>query len=517
MVVIKPIFYRGKRIAWVGSIMHTAETGAIEPGGMPTTSTEIFHEGIRILGLKVVDKGEFRKDVFTTITSQVRDPVLIGLDLKAKVAANNVCARNYLKLVEQYGLDLITLACDKMIKDVESQARTKLKSLPNGTWRSRLHGDNNGTAGEPYQVVCTMTKKDDKVVFDYTGSSGQNKNSCNSTYQATWGSLFVALCSQLFWDVSWNEGITRVVKVVAPEGTVVNCKFPAAVACGVTMVGTMVSETAHECIAKALYAGGFNEDVTAGWYGGGGAPYFGGINQYGNICSGMILDPFASGLGATPFRDGVDTGAEMMNPQSTISDVEIIELSLPFLYLYRKQMEDSGGPGKYRGGLGLDVAYMVYGTNNLQLGCTGVGKYIPSGFGVFGGYPCGLQERVLVKNSNIFDALKRSEVPNSVPEILALKGQKVFMPPAFKVTPLKEGDIFSRSYPGGGGYGDPLKRDPHKVLDDVVREAVSKQMAEKCYGVILKGGNSALKIDDKGTNALRREMMLKRRKKGVKA
>jgi N-methylhydantoinase B/oxoprolinase/acetone carboxylase alpha subunit len=104
-----------------------------------------------------------------------------------------------------------------------------------------------------------------------------------------------------------------------------------------------------------------------------------------------------------------------------------------------------------------------------------------------------------------------------VPEILALKGQKVFMPPAFKVTPLKEGDIFSRSYPGGGGYGDPLKRDPHKVLDDVVREAVSKQMAEKCYGVILKGGNSALKIDDKGTNALRREMMLKRRKKGVKA
>jgi N-methylhydantoinase B len=510
MVVIKPIFHEGKRIAWVGSIMHTAETGGIEPGGMPSSSTEIFHEGIRILGLKVVEKGRFRKDVFHTITLQVRDPVLIGLDLKAKIAANNVCARSYLKLVEQYGLDFTTLAGEKMIDDVEVQARAKLRTIPNGTWRSRLHQDNDGLTERPFQVVCTMTKRDDEVIFDYSGSSPQNQGSINSTYNATWGSLFVTLCSQLFWDVNWNEGIMKVLKVIAPEGTVVNCRFPAAVANSAPKVGTLVSETAHECIAKALYAAGFHEDVTSGWYGGSGAPYFGGRNQYGNVCSGMILDSFASGVGATPFRDGVNSGGTMMNPQSTISDVELIELSVPFLYLYRKQLTDSSGLGKYRGGMGIEAAYLVYGTNDFQLGFTGVGKKTPTNFGMFGGFPCSLQERFIVRNSNIFDVLRSSKSPTSIEELTKLGGDMQSTSPSFKVMPVKEGDIFVSCYPGGGGYGDPLQRDPAEVLEDFIQGAISSNLVLDGYGVVLKRVEAGLQVDYVSTKA-KRESMIKAR------
>jgi len=516
MVIIKPIFYKDKRIAWVGSIMHTGETGGIEPGGMPSSSTDIFQEGIRILGLKVMERGQFRKDVFNTITYQVRDPVLIGLDIKAKIAANNVCASGYLKLVEQYGVEFVTLASQKLIDDVEIQARAKLKTIPNGTWRSRLHQDTDGLTDKPFQVFCTMTKKDDEITFDYTGSSPQNQGSINSTYNATWGSLFVPLCSQLFWDIPWNEGISKVVNLIAPEGTVVNCRFPAAVACSVPKVGTLVTETSHECIAKALYAAGFTGDVNSGWYGGGAGPYFGGINQYGNVCSGMILDAFASGLGAAPFRDGVDSGAEMMNPQSKVSDVEIVELGYPLLYLYRKNLTDSGGLGKYHGGMGLEAAYMVYGTNNLQFGCTGVGKKVPTNFGMFGGYPCALQERFLIKNSNILDVLKHSVVPTSVEELMQLEGDFRSTPPSFKVTPVKEGDIFVSRLPGGGGYGDPLERDPERTLEDLTQGVISPNVALDRYGVVVETGKSGLEVDYDATKKKRESLIKDRLGRGRK-
>jgi len=149
MVVIKPIFYKGRRIAWAGSVMHTAETGGVAPGGMPPKATEIFHEGIRILGLKVVEAGKFRPDVYNSIVQQVRDPHLIGLDLKAKIAACNTCARRYLNLVDKFGLEFVEAASNKLVNDTEARARAKLRGLPDGIWRSRLYGDNSGLREKP--------------------------------------------------------------------------------------------------------------------------------------------------------------------------------------------------------------------------------------------------------------------------------------------------------------------------------------------------------------------------------
>lgn len=495
-IVIKPIFYQSKRIAWVGSFTHTSETGGLEPGGMPAASTEIFHEGIKILGLKVVEGGKFRKDVFNTIVKQVRDPHLVGLDLKGKVAANNVCARGFMQLVKKYGIDFVTAASNKIIEDSEKMARAKLRALPDGIWRSRLYGDSTGLEEKPFRVMCTMTKRGDEVTFDLTGSSPQNEGSVNSTLPATWGGLFVVLASQLFWDVPWNQGMIAPVHLVAPEGTVVNCKFPAACANGVHTVNCLITESAHECIAKMLYAGGILDDINSGWRGiCGGRPYFGGINRKGEMFSGIILDSFIAGIGATPCRDGVDSGGNMMNPSSNVSDVEIIELNMPLLYLARRNATDSGGFGKFNGGMGPEMTYMIHGTDNIRFGLTGAARRCPGNFGMYGGYPSSLQESRYVLKTNLKRLFTRSKTITSFDDSERLTGEKIDPPNLYPLIPVRDYDIVVSRIGAGGGFGDPIDRHPELVLADVRRGATSVELAKKVFGVVVKEKDALVNQD----------------------
>ncbi|MEE9548889.1 MAG: hydantoinase B/oxoprolinase family protein, partial [Candidatus Binatia bacterium] len=152
MMIIKPIFYGGKLTAWTASSTHTADTGGLLRGA----ATQIHHEGIRVLGLKLVEKGEFREDVFKTLTEQCRDPQYVGLDLKAMIAGNNVCAKLYLGLIEKFGLEFIQAAEQKTILGSEEMARSKLRSLPNGRWISRIYMtalNRREHKAEPIQVV----------------------------------------------------------------------------------------------------------------------------------------------------------------------------------------------------------------------------------------------------------------------------------------------------------------------------------------------------------------------------
>jgi len=513
MVIIAPIFYRGKRIAWVGSIMHTPETGGIQPGGQGVAATEIFHEGIRILGLKIVEGGKFRPDVFNSIVQQVRDPHLVGLDIKAKVAANNVCRSRYLEMIEQFGIGFIEAASRKIVTDAEQMAREKLRGLPDGVWRSRLYLDTTGTVQRPIKIMCTMTKSGDEICFDFTGSSPQVEGSINSTFSATRGSLFVVLCSQLFWDVPWNGGMMAATKLIAPEGTVVNCRFPVATANAVHSVGCLIQETAHECIAKMLFAGGMIEDVNSAWRGSGsGGPVFGGINQFGQRCAGILMDSFGCGLGATPYRDGVDTGGHMINPSSRISDIEKTEMNLPFLSLGRRNAMDTGGYGKYHGGMAPQNIYMIYGTDHFVAGLIGSGRRTPANFGMFGGYPGAVHESRYSLDSELPKWFERSAIPGTFEEIAEMGGTVIDPPNSFGPIPVKQYDVLIIRQGAGGGYGDPLDRDPERVAYDVRNFSVSLETARKAYGVVLDP--NALEVDRILTEKAREEIRNERLRNG---
>ncbi len=198
MLVVRPIFYEGRRIAWSGAMMHTSDTGGMLRGN----ATEIFHEGIKFQGLKVVERGQIRNDAFRAITQQCRDPAYVGLDLMSRVAANNVSALSYMGLIEKYGIEFVESASQKIIKDSEKMARQRLLSLPDGVWRSRAYSQAYTRAGEPrvFKVQCEMTKTGDSIVFDFAGTSPQNEDTFNATYPCAESRLFAALAGFLFWN-----------------------------------------------------------------------------------------------------------------------------------------------------------------------------------------------------------------------------------------------------------------------------------------------------------------------------
>jgi N-methylhydantoinase B len=515
-MVVKPIFVESELIAWTASMTHTADTGGVLRGG----ATEIFHEGVRSCGIKLMENNKLRLDVFKNLTEQCRDPGYVGLDLKSRIASNNVCARGFLQLVEKYGLDFVRAACKKLNEDSEHMARARLASLPDGTWRSRVHTTATDIhTGKPkvIRIVCTMIKTGDSIVFDYDGTSEQNEDATNSTYVGSWGQLFVALTSQLFWNIPWNGGMVKPTRLKIPEGTVLNCRYPAACG-GASGIGGFLTSAASACIAKMLYAAGLDEDVNASWYGGGsgsggfntGGPgiMYGGKNQHGLPVGQGIYDMHGAGFGAAPYRDGVSTGGHMNNPTVGISDVENIEMQYPMVYLSRNHMVDSGGFGKFRGGQGLQRIILSRGSKNLTVNYSPY-HGIPGGWGLFGGYPAGIGgDKYRLDPTDLDGALRNSRYP--VDLVTASDWGKVHAPdlPPLKRLEVPEGTILVDPVMVGSGYGDPIDRDPQLVLSDLFNKAVSAKLARKVYGVILDGTGQA--VDEVQTKQFREQMRAQR-------
>jgi N-methylhydantoinase B len=520
-MVVKPIFHGGTLVAWTASMTHTADTGGVLRGG----ATEIFHEGVRSSGIKLVEAGVLRNDVFRNLTEQCRDPQYVGLDLKSRIAANNVCSRGFSALIDKYGIDFIAAANAKLIADSEAMARARLRSLPDGVWQSVCYGTStNIKTGDARirRVTCTMTKTGDTIEFDLDGTSEQSEDAGNMTLVGAWGQLFVALSSQLFWNVPWNGGMARPVTMKIPEGTFLNCRFPAA--CGnAPSVGATLTSAASQCISKMLFAAGLDDDVNASPYGAGavggasstGGPgfFYGGTSQHGLPVGQGLYDMHGSGFGAAPYRDGVATGGHMNNPSVGISDIENIELQYPLVYFSRNHMVDSGGFGKFRGGLGMQRIIMVYGSDNLTVNYSPY-HGIPGGWGLFGGFPAGVGgSKYVVEPDALPERLAQSRYPVTFADVPSWG--KVYAPKLPPLARLKvaNGSLIADPVEVGSGYGDPLDRNPAAVLNDIETFAVSPRLAADVYGVALT--SDGLSVDANATDALRARMHEERKEHSV--
>jgi N-methylhydantoinase B len=517
MMIIKPIFFGGELIAWTATSTHTADTGGLLRGA----AQEIFHEGICVPGLKIVEKDEFREDVFQTLTGMCRDPQYVGLDLKAMIAGNNICAKRYLGLVEKFGLDFVQRAGEKMIEDSEAKSRAKLRSMPDGTWITRQYVttlDRKTRKSVAQQLHCTMTKKADELHFDFTGTSAQTDTDHNSTLPSTIAHLALALTNTLFWDVPWSDGKMRPVKVHVPEGSILNCKYPAACGAG-PRIGNVLVSTVCEAVAKMIYASGRYDDVNASTTGnlefvGGPGYFYGGHTRDGIAVAQGLYDIHGAGMGAAPHRDGVNTGGHMNIPSAGITDVERIEMQYPFLYFTRSHNPDGSGFGQFRGGLGSYRIYLIYGSKDCSVDYKPYGGVAQGGFGLAGGFPTGIgATRVMVEAGlAMLDRVKTGEHPTGA----AMRGGewgKSFLPAGVpERIPLPEGSLLVDYVAGGGGFGDPIDRDPKSVLKDFGRGWVSREIAENIYGVILTG--SGKDVDQTATKARREEIRGERKRQG---
>ncbi len=514
MMIIKPIFYRGDLIAWTATSTHTADTGGVLRGG----AYEIFHEGICIPGLKIVEKDEFREDVFQTLTGQCRDPQYVGLDLKAMIAGNNICAKRYLGLVDKFGLKFVQAAGEKMIADSESKTRAKLKSMPDGTWVTRQYVttlDRKTRKSVAQQLYCTMTKKADELRFDFTGTSPQTDTDHNSTLPSTVAHLALALTNTLFWDVPWSDGKMRPVKIHVPEGSILNCKYPAACGAG-PRIGNVLVSTVCEAVAKMIYASGRYDDVNASTTGnlefvGGPGYFYGGHTREGLAVAQGLYDIHGAGMGATPKRDGVNTGGHMNIPSAGITDIERIEMQYPFLYFTRSHNPDGSGFGQFRGGLGSYRIYLIYGSKDCSVDYKPYGGVAQGGFGLAGGYPTGIgATRVMIEAGlEMLEKVRAGDYP-TVEAMRAGQWGKSFLPSGVpERVPLPEGSLLVDYVAGGGGFGDPLDRDPYAVLKDFGRGWLGRTVAENIYGVIIAQDGTAL--DAAATETRRREIREARR------
>jgi N-methylhydantoinase B len=499
--LVSPIHHEGNLVAWSACFVHIYDVGAMNPGGFSPESRDIYTEGFSSPGIRLIERGVMRQDVLDTFLNMVRSPEMVSLDMRSMIACNNVARDRMLALFGKYGYETVDLACARLIEESEQLLRERLRELPDGQWQSRqfLTADD-----EVCKVLLTMTKEDDELVFDFTGSSPQSQYSVNCTKWASLGGLFAPLFPLLCYDITWNEGVIRPIKMIAPEGSIVNCTRPAPVSVATVGAIQSVNNAACAAIGNLLDSSEkYAREATAVWHANHFAVFMFGRNQHGGDAIGILTETFAGSGGARTYADGIDVGGEMPNPISRMANVETLEAAFPIRYLFRRRAPDSGGPGRYRGGTGMEFAIVPHDApdGGIHYVLTGKGADFPMSDGFAGGYPGAPNQYIWVKN----DEAKEENESSNIQFVEALEDIPGELQSInWGVFPLMGDDAFFIRWNGGGGYGDPLEREARSVLLDVRERTVSSKAAKNVYGVVLTEGNAS--VDEAATAKARTEM-----------
>jgi N-methylhydantoinase B len=494
--IVAPIFWEGERVAWAGSCAHQLDVGGMNFGSWSVKATEVQQEAMLLPGLKIVEGGEIRHDVWQLVMGMTRLPLILGLDLKAMIAANNVAIRRFQEIAGRYGIGVVDGVMRTEIDLSERRLRARLRSLPDGTFRAVDYIDHDGHENRLYEIRVAVEKRGDQLTFDMTGSSPQAPGFINCTEAGLVGALFTAILPILAPDIRWNQGLLRPVEIVSPPGLVCNAEFPAPVSSATVAAMWVVASVANSALSRlAACAGPTRREASAVSKGSIQIVTLGGLDRDGSPYGTLLLDATAGGGGAYEDHDGLDAAGDYCVPRPTITNVESNESNGPLLYLYRRLVPDTSGAGRMRGGSAMGLALTPHDTPGLDAMLITHGVEVPNSTGQFGGLEASCNDNGLMSGAG-------DDLVGSVngPESLAAEGdvRQLGSKPGF--FPLGAGDVFTYTFQGGGGYGDPIERDPEAVRRDVADEAVTSGFAEKIYGVVLGAGGE---VDAGATEARR--------------
>ncbi len=449
--LISPIHYHGEIFGYVANAAHHVDIGGRAPGSIAMT-TDIFQEGVIVPGVKFVKGGEIDKDMLKWFTANVRGKKESAGDLRAQVASNKLGVRRIVALLDKYGVDVVNAAIEQLHKYTERRVRHAFARFPEGVFEGDAYVDDDGITDEPICIKAKVVIKKGDVTVDLTGSDPQRRGPMNCTFAQTYSSAAFPIRALLPPDLPMNDGFYRMVKVIAPKGTVVNCTYPSAVVGG-WEVGQKTVEAVLRAFSKAMPDRVPAESKKTILH-----IAFGGVDPRSKEYY-VFLETNGGGFGARPTKDGVDAVQPALQNAEN-SPIEELEVGYPVQIVRYELVPDSEGAGKFRGGLGLrrDYRFRDHEANVTILADTA--KFPARG--IFGGRD-GRTARYLLNpgGKNFRDVGSKAN---------------------FYAGPT---DIVSMQTPGGGGYGDPLEREPAAVLDDVRCGKISLDRAREVYGVVI--------------------------------
>lgn len=480
ITVLAPYFYKGELVAWFGSCAHQLDMGGMEFSSWCPRATEKYQEGLNIPPVKLVEKGKLRKDLLNMVLANSRLPFLLELDLRALIASNNVAKKRFADIIGKYAWENVKAVMEGLLDLSEKKLRKRLMELPDGIYRTQDFLDHDGFENKLYCVKLAMTKEKDSLVFDFTGTSPQAPSFINCTESVTIGSVLSAVLLIIAYDMPWNDGLLRPMKIIAPEGSLCNARSPAPVGSAPMAASWLVQTTAIASLSRlAGCSDGYRRESQGMIQGAVPILNLRGLNQFGEPFGTMVLDA-TGGAGAFSYKDGLDM-LRRGSLVTMIANIEANENFAPMLYLYRRKLKDSGGPGMFRGGRAGGLAFTPHDTKALEGLLLTHGVEVPNASGIFGGSPGSCIINTIIRNSDIDRRYKEGRLPL---QASGLDGQIYLLeakPPG--KFPIKSGDVFEYFYQGGGGYGSPLEREERRVLKDVLDGSVSVECARNIYGV----------------------------------
>ncbi len=428
ITIAAPVFFEGKPVAFVANIAHHSDIGGKVAGSLSGDCNSIFQEGLRLPPVRIVSQWEMQEEITDIILLNCRTPEERVGDLRAQVAANTTGYYRVVSIFRRYGWQTVTESLDEWMRFAEQKFRSGISSIPDGVYEFEDYMDDDGVGGGSVLMRVKITIAGDSIKLDFAGTSSQVGGGINVVYQALQATVLYALKSIVDPSIPANGGYYRAVEIIAPEGSIVNANPPAAVA-GRTDSCQRIVDVVFGAMAKAI-----PERIVAGCHSTVTAVLFSGVHPETNQTY-VYLESLGGGFGARPDKDGMD-GVQVHVTNSSNLPVESLEREYPLLVERYELIADSGGAGKYRGGLGLrrDIRILDH---ESTFASHGDRQKIPP-WGLLGGKPGKTGKFVInpgTPDETVLESAKNSDII------------------------LKPNDILSVQTPGSGGYGLPEDRD----------------------------------------------------------
>ena len=459
-MMLKPVFWRGALFCFVANVAHMSEPGAKTPGGLSGDATEVFQEGLLLPPVKIKRRGEDVDDIWKIILANHRTPKVTYGDFRAMMASLDLAEDRIHELLAAHGEETVRAACRELVDIAERRMRAEIAAMPNGVYEFEDVIEDDGIADRSYPIRLRLTVADEEIIADFTGSATQAIGPVNAIYAVTASAVYNAILHLTDSTIPRNEGCYRPITVIAPPGTIVNCEFPAPVAGGNTETSPRITDMVFGALQHAI-----PERVVAAC-GGTSSPFlFGGVDPR----NGALYAHFhfeGVGWGGRAGLDGNDM-VVTINGNCRNTPVEVFETRYPaFVIEEYRLLPDSGGPGEFRGGLGGERVLTV--VQEVTVSAL-LNRMQADPWGVLDGMN-GARGGIWVK---------RAGSPSWQTFVEAFG---TLSPSKFSGIRLQPGDRVRLVMPGGGGYGNPLKRKRGLIERDIAEGFVTLEAARIGYG-----------------------------------